>query len=540
MSELKQVTPHGVFRHDDLAHLMGRTTMERFLKRHQGRIKGIISGFDGILFKGTFRSISYSSGLEKWLASRRVLQKDFAVFAQSLSSKIIEHAKKFSEKQGRPFRYVASSSASKEDMARQILEEDPVAEGLICVLSCVEPCRSFKLARLSAKKNHFGMRCVERKCLHLYFYFLDREFGLMHVRLQTWLPFTVQVCVNGWEWLAIRLSRAGIGYEKRDNCFADIEDLPRAQELMDSLFQRRWLGLLNRFARIINPWFCCRNPLDLQPYYWTIRQCEYSTDVLFQDTASLRSVYPVLLDHAIHHFHAKDVLRFLGRRVHCTFEGEIKSEFKMRCEGTRIKHWVEENSIKMYDKQACVLRVETTINNPRCWRVWRRVTRKGKRTMSWIPMRKSIADFQRRAEVSRAANTHYLDALSVVGESLLACQVLDPLSRRLIRNGRSYRPLHPVEQKDAAVVTAMSQGEFLLQGFRNKDLRRFLHPEAEADPVRRDKASQRLSRTIRLFREHRLLYKVMRTNRYRLTKRGRMAVAMACKLRESNLLQHAA
>lgn len=157
------MTPHGVFRHDDLAHLMGRTTMERFLKRHQGRIKGIISGFDRILFKGTFRSISYSSGLEKWLASRRVLQKDFAVFAQSLSSKIIEHAKKFSEKQGRPFRYVASSSASKEDMARQILEEDPVAEGLICVLSCVEPFSYEREACFSADRYPRPAAAI-RKC----------------------------------------------------------------------------------------------------------------------------------------------------------------------------------------------------------------------------------------------------------------------------------------------------------------------------------------------------------------------------------------
>ena len=75
----------------------------------------------------------------------------------------------------------------------------------------------------------------ERKCLHLYFYYLDREFGLMHVRLQTWLPFTIQVCLNGREWLAQQLDRAGISYLKRDNCFTQISDLKRAQRLMDRL-----------------------------------------------------------------------------------------------------------------------------------------------------------------------------------------------------------------------------------------------------------------------------------------------------------------
>ncbi len=60
------------------------------------------------------------------------------------------------------------------------------------------------------------------------------------------------------------------------------------------------------------------------------------------------------------------------------------SELKTRVDGTRIKHWVCENSIKMYDKQGCVLRIKTTIHNPRRWRVWRRTNRKGKRCMAWI------------------------------------------------------------------------------------------------------------------------------------------------------------
>jgi hypothetical protein len=70
--------------------------VERFLKRHEGRIKGIISGFDRILFKGTLRSIAYSSGLEAWLASRKILQKDFAAFALTLTERIIQSSQRLS------------------------------------------------------------------------------------------------------------------------------------------------------------------------------------------------------------------------------------------------------------------------------------------------------------------------------------------------------------------------------------------------------------------------------------------------------------
>jgi hypothetical protein len=513
--------------------------MERFLKRHQNRIKGIISGFDRILFRGSLRSISYSAGIEKWLGSQGILMKDLRSYAMKLSDRIRDHAKAFAQSHGRPYRHMYSSKDSKEEVAREIIEQDKVREGLVCVLSCVERCRSFKFVRLSRKKKHCGLKSAERQCLFVYFYFLDRDFGLMHVRLQTWLPFPVQVCVNGWEWLAHRLDREGIFYQKSDNCFIHIDNIARAQSFMDSLIDRHWLAWLQRMARTINPWIP-GNPLHLQPYYWTIRECEYSSDVLFKDAASLKAVYPALLDHAVHHFHTQDVLRFLQRHVCCRFKGEVKSNLKVRIEGTRIKHWVEENSIKMYDKQGCVLRIEVTINNPRRWKVWRRATRKGKRCMAWIPMRKSIADIRRRAEISRAANERYLDALSVVGQSVPAHQVLDPVAKQKISNGRSYRPLHPIAPKDAAVLSAVSRGEFLLHGFRNRDVRQLLFPGADGSPMLRKNACGKTSRILRLLRAHDIVYKVSKTNRYRLTRKGLTMTAIAARLRISKALELAA
>ena len=68
-----------------------------------------------------------------------------------------------------------------------------------------------------------------RVCLVIYFYWLDREFGLMHVKLQTWFPFTVQVYVNGHEWLA-KLAARGIAFEKHDNAFVELADVEKASD----------------------------------------------------------------------------------------------------------------------------------------------------------------------------------------------------------------------------------------------------------------------------------------------------------------------
>ena len=183
--------------------------MERFLERHNGRVLGVLSGFDRVLFRGTLPSISHLAGLEGFMANYRILYKEFGAFVQKLSEKVKAHAEAVANKEGRPFHYLPSASASKEELAREIQEKDGIQEGLVCVLSCVEPCQTYSVLR-DRKTKKIRVAPAQRKCLHLYFYFVDREFGLLHVRLQSWLPFTIQVCLNGREYLARCLDRAGM------------------------------------------------------------------------------------------------------------------------------------------------------------------------------------------------------------------------------------------------------------------------------------------------------------------------------------------
>jgi len=502
--------------------------MKRFLQRHVGRITGTLSGFDRVLFRGTLRSIAHVSGLEVFLYSQHVLFKDFGAYAEGLSQRIIEHAKHTTSKLGRPYQYLQSSKASKEELAMAIREQDGIKAGLICVFACVEPCQSFDLKRDRASK-YLQLVSKERKCLHLYYYYQDREFGLMHVRLQTWLPFTIQVCLNGREWLARQMDRAGISYTKRDNCFTYISDVPRAQQLMDRLSARRWRQFLDALAQKVNPWIHPRTGLDVHSYYWSVRQGEYATDVMFRSAASLAEIYPRLLRHAMFQFGSEEVMRFLQRRTNQRFAGEVSSDLQRRLEGIRVKHRVEENSIKMYDKQGSVLRIETTINNPRRFKVHRPGICRGQKVMKWLPMRKGIADIRRRVELSRAANARYLDALAVVGLETPSYRLLDRVNRAVKKLGRRYRALRPISREDANLFQAILHGEHSLQGFRNRDLRNTL---GHADPKT---SSARVSRWLALLRAHKLIYKVCKTNYYRITRKGHQVMATALKFRQPDI-----
>ena len=507
--------------------------MERFVTRHQDRIAGIITGFDRMRFRGTLRSISNAKGLAIWLNQRHVLLKEFGRYAEQLSAQVTAHAHTMAGELGRPFEYLGSWKIRKEDRAREILRRDGLREGLIAIFSCVEGCRSFGV-RGNRRTKRLELVSQERRCAHLYFYYWDHEFGLLHVRVQTWLPFTIQVCINGREWLAQQLRRCGSGFTQVDNCVFDVADLGLAQRLLRQLETRPWARVLRVLATRVNPHL---RGHQLRPYYWSLEESEYATDVLFRDRASLQAIYPALTTHAFQHFRTPDVLRFLGRPRQPR-EAEVTTRVQRRTEGVRVKHWVAENSLKMYDKLGQVLRVETTLNQPRRFQVYR-ATAPGQ-ARHWVPLRKGIADIPRRVALAQATNARYLDALSVVDLPTPVAHLLDPVTHPRLVNGRRYRPLHPIAPEESRCLAQLADGRTLLDDLHASDLRRVLHPHEPIDPVERRRLTGRVSRRLRLYRAHGLLAKVTGTRRYRVTPKGHQIITAALRCRAATLQQLAA
>jgi hypothetical protein len=143
-------------------------------------------------------------------------------------------------------------------------------------------------------------------------------------------------------------------------------------------------------------------------------------------------------------------------------------------------------------------------------------------------MRKGISDLSRRVEVSRSSNERYLEALSVVGETTPSSKLLDSVSKPAQHNGRPYRALHPVSPQDARLFESVLRGEFLLQGFRNKDIRPFF--ESNGGDL-----SARIGRRLGLLRAHGLIFKVPKTHYYRITKKGQEVMTTAIKFRRSDI-----
>jgi hypothetical protein len=507
--------------------------MQQFLERHSADVIGVLAGFDRVLFRGSLLTISHVQGMDRLLRVFKIPFTRYEQFVLDVTAKLKEHVRQYAKQEGRPLIHLDSPKQSKEEVAQHVLNENPVREGLICILTCVEQCQTFAVHG-NRKTQRVELQPARRKCLFYYFYYLDPAFGLMHVRLQSWLPLTIQVCLNGREYLARRLDQAGIDYDKRDNCFVRLDDLPRAQALLDELLDYDWQGFLMAYAHRVNPWSRPDNSLGVRDYYWTFRQTEYATDLLFRDEQALARLYPGLVRHAVEQFGCPNLLRFLGRRNLHSFRGKATTERDRYPEGIRVKHRIDENTIKMYDKQGSVLRIETLIDNPRRFYVYRPVTRKGQQRLAWVRMRKGLADLHRRVAVCRAANERYLDALAVVGKCAPTSEILDPVSRPVRRHGRRYRALRPLERDEARLFAALLRGEFLIAGFRNRDLRADLFPVNQT-PLAQRRASARITRHVRLLRAHALIRKVPGTFSYRVTPKGQHLMSTALKMRRSDI-----
>ena len=175
--------------------------MQDFIQKYEPEVTGVLNGWDRLRFRGTLRALAVARGMMNYLHVIGVLLKDFGAWVEQASERVKAACQEEAARQGRPVRYLASSQTRKEDVALEIARADGVTDGLIALLTCVEPCMTYSIRRDRALKK-LVLQPGLRKCLHVYYYWMDRDFGLMHARLQTWFPFTIQVCLNGRLWLA--------------------------------------------------------------------------------------------------------------------------------------------------------------------------------------------------------------------------------------------------------------------------------------------------------------------------------------------------
>jgi len=501
--------------------------MKKFLDKFEPLINGVLSGFDRIIIKGHLTDFYVNNTFYFFLNQEKVLLKDFKPYVLQITEDLKNHVKQVIEKTGCYSEYLTSAKTKKEKIAQRIQHENPNKEGLLCILSDVEPCHALtvkwnEVTHKLEKKNEF------RKCLHYYFYYNDRDLGLMHVRFQTWFPFEIQIYINGKEYLKKQLTKEGISFTAYDNSVTAVSDLNRAQEIADAFADKKWYAVFDHFAKQVNSFLPhIQQLLNSHGYTWCIEQCEYASDILFKDRATLETVYPHFLEYASLCQMGENIFTFFGRKVHGLYQGEAVSDRKNYFgQGFRVKFTLDKNFLKMYDKSN-VLRIETTINNAHAFKILN-PNPQGK--TKWLPMGKSISNLYRYAEITKKCNERYLDSLAASNqiknidkdvENLCHTQKTK-LSEKSVKE-RSFAAINPLQNFMCLAFNAMMDGAYAIKGFSTKLLtERLIELKAfTKDQIANiTKLKAKIGRLIAKFRAHKLVTKLPGTFRYRVNKNG--------------------
>jgi hypothetical protein len=492
-------------------------TVCSFVAKFASVISWVLSYFDRVIFKGHL-PISRPYELENFVDHRlKVRRADFLkVVGPKWSNRLVEHAKQFAQKHGRLYDR-QSGDVDKDYWAKEQILLHSISEGLVGVLCVTEACPTFKLA-YGKVRPRFKRQWVPQRVL--YYYFVDRDLGSMHVRLQSWAPFTCQVYANGHDYVARQLKKKGIAFEQVDNAFVELSDPAAAQRFADRFATLPWPKILENDVRRVNP--LLRDELKGMSHYWVVDQAEYATDLRFASKHALAGLFARLLEFAVLMFSPKKIFSYLGRRWHERFDGEIQTHYRSQREpGACIKHFMKRNWLKMYDKLGLLLRVETVINQPGEFKVLRkRFHRDGRTTMGWFAMCKGVGNLHHYQSHALSCNQRYLSALAAVDDPTPSYDDLRQLTERQRHGRRSYAGFNPAREEEARLFAAVLAGHHIPQGFRNKDIRTVLYAEGARDPERH-RHSAAVGRILKRLHVRGVIVKVSRTRRWRVTDEGR-------------------
>jgi len=492
--------------------------MNSIISKYEKQIAGTISCFDRLIISGTLQTIAYDKNMSWYLYNNKIQIFGYTDFAQQIREKIKDAVMTVAERNNIKIQYLTSYRTRKEALVHEILETRGEEPGLVCIFSATEGCHTYRPFG-NKEKGHPELKYTQGRCLHYYIYFIDPSLGLCYLRIPTYLPCRLQFYCNGHDILQREMDKENIEYVKEHNSFTRISDYDKAQELANLLDPKTIVDRLQKYVKALCP---IENIFGDQ-YYWCVSQAEYSTDIIFKRSKTLTPIYNDLITTAMHSITIEDVCSFLGRHNTHNLTKEGGSSLKSVYEGRRLKHTYGKAAIKMYDKNETMIRIETTVNDPGMFVIYKK-DQNGKAKSS--PLRKGISNLMILAERMNSANKRYIHFISAIETREVGIRKLEQITQAAVVKSKRYRGFNFFRIDDNLILDVITRGNFTINGFRNADIRKHLT----------DKNTGQVSRIIKRLTSHKIIKKAAHSYKYYLTKRGAEVTLMGLKLKEMYLI----
>jgi len=332
-------------------------------------------------------------------------------------------------------------------------------EGVVLIGVAQEKMRSFKAHKRQGHGNtpvfDFSRQSVGVN--HYYFYVHDREWGPAFLKIGTYLPYPVKLCLNGHEWVKQRLRRDHIRFESLDNGFLSCADSTGLQAACDALGPTDVQGFFDRWSDRL-PW-----PMTVAEraagynHRLALCQLEVSLTQVFDRPVQGRHFFEAVIRDNLDLGRPDRVrLLFPLRLTRATPPPAFGYRTRVITDGVQPSLHVEYKSshVKQYFKEQHALRTETTINNPKDFYV-----------------NKGVENLPFLRELGHQVNRRLLEVERVSHHCVLTQEALDRLQCPTVVDGQRVSALRFGDPRVMALLQAIAGFTHLPRGFRNRDLR---------------------------------------------------------------------
>ena len=411
--------------------------MNAFIEHHQPAIRFDYACFDRILLNGVIQVLQNPACVVGFLKEKRQAARVTPAYFKAISTDYHHFVQAFAEK-----RHVEivqpPRGVRREEWVEPFYQQLQGQPGIAVILKARENAR----VAVSFPRQGDHVELLNRFVQQYYFYFQDRDFGRMFVRVCPYFPFSVRFCLNGHEWLACRLREEGIAFEQCANAFRTCADPARLQELADRFSAADIEACGHRWLAQLVPFFTDRERRHQGfGYRLFVSQVEYCTNLIFERRAALDRLHERLLDLNRSIGHPDKIAMIFGRRITQHTDAGLKTQILDHDLGQPvIRSEYKSSSIKQYARDNLVLRTETTsYHTPD------------------LGVNKGVEHLPELRQTMAAANDRYLDVQQDVLETFVDRGQLERLRQPTISpSGRRTPGLKLDDPRLLAVLQALT------------------------------------------------------------------------------------
>ena len=464
-----------------------------------GHVTLEVECLDRLYLNGYIGKLATGPGLVFFMREQLDKPIPSPVVLGQISEKFRETVRTLAKRDGIPL-YQFQHKQKKDDLANEIRRQRPVRDAIVFIGVAQEKAQAFNGRKINGQFQFDRDKTVYVN--HYYFYIDDEEFGPLFVKICSYAPWSIKLCLNGHEWAKRQLDKRGIRYEALDNGFLSCSEAAKLQEICDSLGPED-------IDRVFRKWLD-RIPLPLGPedrragYDWdlSIWQMEVSLTQIFDRPLRGREFFEEIIRDNLDLGRPDRVQLIFDRVVTKKTPGQFRTRVIQDGVHPSLHISYKNFDLKQYFKEGRGCRTEGTFRNTNDFGI-----------------NKGLANLSYLQRIGRQINRRLLEVERVSHNSGLSGDSIQRVVQPAVtEDGKKAPGLKFGQPRVMALLLALTLFQHLIDGFRNHDLRKQVVDLLGVTIS--DYTSNQMTYDLRRLRLKGLIYRPPGMNRYFVTPYG--------------------